>query len=140
MLLERGARLLVNGVVRRDLGQRDATQLGGKAWTQRDDVHRRVLRRFCVCSTFHQNRCSDKPACPCLRPVRIKDNARGLAYDRMVGERMPTFSTNKARHQRGGRSTMMKERVRFLASLACGTVSVERRRTPSSLSSAGWSI
>jgi len=33
MLLERRARLFVGGVVRRDLGKRHATQLGGEART-----------------------------------------------------------------------------------------------------------
>src|SRR5262245_33048256 len=88
MLLERGTRLLVGGVVRRDLGQRHAAQLGGKARTQRDDVHRRVLRCFCVCSTLHQNRWSDKPAPLAFDRGGRKDNARGLAYDRSVGEWM----------------------------------------------------
>ena len=46
MLLERGARLLVRGVVGRDLGERHAAQLGGEAWTQRDDLHRRALLGF----------------------------------------------------------------------------------------------
>src|SRR5262249_12488549 len=41
MLLERGARLLVCAVVRRDLGERYATQLGGEARTWRADLHRR---------------------------------------------------------------------------------------------------
>src|SRR5262245_4267867 len=42
MLLERRARLFICGVVRRDFGQRHAAQLGGKAWTPRDDLHRRA--------------------------------------------------------------------------------------------------
>jgi hypothetical protein len=46
MVLERRAHCGVNGIVGRDIGQRHAAQLGGKAWTQRDDVHRRILRRI----------------------------------------------------------------------------------------------
>src|SRR5262245_57264444 len=42
MLLERRARLFICGVVRRDFGQRHAAQLGSKARTQRDDLHRRA--------------------------------------------------------------------------------------------------
>jgi hypothetical protein len=62
MLLERGARLLVRGVVGRDLGERHAAQLGGEARTQRDDFHRRALHRFGVCSAFHQNQPAGKEA------------------------------------------------------------------------------
>ena len=50
MLLECGARLVVCGVVRRDLGQAQVAQLRDKARTQRDDFHGagslRVRRRF----------------------------------------------------------------------------------------------
>src|SRR4029077_10610167 len=95
------------------------------ARTQRNDVHRRVLRRFCVCSTFHQNRCSGKPRALAFDRAGIRDNARGLAYDRTVGEWMPTFSrTRRARRRRGGRATMMKARTFVLVSLACGIASV----------------
>jgi hypothetical protein len=62
MLLERGARLLVRGGVRRDLGEGHAAQLGGEARTQRNDFHRRALHRFGVSSTFPQNRPAGKEA------------------------------------------------------------------------------
>ena len=46
VLLERGARRRVGGIVSGDIGERHAAQFGGEAWTQRDDVHRRVLPGF----------------------------------------------------------------------------------------------
>ena len=52
MFLESRARRRVCGIVRRDLRKRHTAQLGGEAWTQRDDFHRRGLRSFIVCSTF----------------------------------------------------------------------------------------
>jgi hypothetical protein len=63
MLLERRARLLVSGVVRGDLGKRHAAQLGRETRTQRDDLHRRGLRRYGVyLKIFHQNRPAGKEA------------------------------------------------------------------------------
>src|SRR5580704_18493586 len=44
MVLERRAHRRIYGIVGRDIGQRHAAYFGGKAWTQRDDVHRRILR------------------------------------------------------------------------------------------------
>ena len=52
MLLERRARRRIRGIVGRDVGKRHAAQLGGKAWTQRDDVHRQVLPGFIVGATL----------------------------------------------------------------------------------------
>src|SRR5262249_34014809 len=42
VLLEGRPRFFICGLVGRDPGQRDAAQLGGKARTQRDDLHRRA--------------------------------------------------------------------------------------------------
>src|SRR5262245_6237715 len=122
MLLECGARLLVGGVVRRDLGQRHAAQLGGKARTQRDDVHRRVLHRFCVCSTFHQNRCSDKSVRLTFDPARTTLAASPMIARSANGCRC--LREQGARRWRGGRSTMMMARTLVLVSLAWGIASV----------------
>ena len=43
MFFERGTHRPIGGIVGRDIGKRDAAQFGGKARTQRDDVHRRIL-------------------------------------------------------------------------------------------------
>src|SRR5215510_3169206 len=125
MLLERGARLLVGGVVRRDLGQRHAAQLGGKAWTQRDDVHRRVLRRFYVCSGLSSK--TDAPARPRSQPSTGLASRTTLAASPMIARSANGCRRTRkqgARRRRGGRSTMMKARTLVLASLALGTASV----------------
>jgi hypothetical protein len=53
MLLERRPRRVVGGLIGRDVGERHAAQLGGKARTQRNDFHRRALR-WLYCSSFHE--------------------------------------------------------------------------------------
>jgi hypothetical protein len=43
MLLEGGAHRAIDGIVGRDIRQRDAAHFGGKARTKRNDLHRSIL-------------------------------------------------------------------------------------------------
>ena len=40
VLLKGRARRRIDGVIRSDIRKRHAAQLGGKSWTQRNDIHR----------------------------------------------------------------------------------------------------
>src|SRR4029077_5506616 len=71
MLLERRAHRRINGVVGRDIGQRHAAQLGGKAWTQRDDVHRRILRRILDLPDFPPKAAGWQPRAPYTPPIGV---------------------------------------------------------------------
>ena len=76
MFLERRARRRISGVVLGDVGERDAAQLGGKAWTQRDDFHRTYLPGFIVWPIFLQNgrlaRKRDQAFCGCIRSLTLR--------------------------------------------------------------------
>src|SRR5262245_5088516 len=125
MLLERGARLSVGLVVRRNLGQRHAAQLGGKARTQRDDVHRPVLRCFCDGSTFLQNRPSDKAVRRRLGRAAARTTPAAPTMIVLSANGCRRLRKNKgALRRRVGRSTMMKARTLVLVSLAWATASV----------------
>src|SRR5215510_8287814 len=67
MFLKGRARHLVCGVVSRDLGERYTAQLGGKARTQRYDVHRQTP--FGVCATFPPNRPAGNAASEAARAM-----------------------------------------------------------------------
>ena len=54
MLLERGARRRIGGIVTGDIGKRDAAQFGGKTRTQRDDVHGAFSRFYLFSQVFRK--------------------------------------------------------------------------------------
>src|ERR1700676_4258807 len=65
MFLEGRARCRIGGIVRGDIGKRQAAQFGGESRTQRDNVHRQVLP-VSYAVTLRQNR----PAGNDQRPAR----------------------------------------------------------------------
>jgi hypothetical protein len=73
MLLECRTHRLIGGVIAGDVGKRHAAELGGKARTQRDDIHRRASLAFRLLK-FPPNKSSRQPGvgtpphqCPFLR-------------------------------------------------------------------------
>src|SRR5580704_17916450 len=75
IVLERSAHRGINGIVGRDVGQRNAAYFGGKAWTQRDDFHGSILHGFLICLTFLQK----PPAGNHARPIGAVGRDRWIA-------------------------------------------------------------
>src|SRR5271166_4276334 len=62
VLLERHAHRRVCGLACRNVVDGHSTQFGSKAWTQRQDFHRRTPCIPRLSTTFHQKRAADKQA------------------------------------------------------------------------------